>query len=252
MRAKTKTIPVQATSNLNNIHWLLIAQTIIIIFASINRLGRFTLGYVAENEFLRWVDLLNMVVFPLASLVAFYLLKKEIEYDSPRKDGRRHLALNLAFIIGIYLLAASYGDHEVTNYLNFRFCLDEPINSDLCRIIVFNDDEFSHWLFFAGFVLVNAALPLLQILFPYLGTLTTKDIVLLVANAVFIGAGIFANLGFEEIGFDLYVVALLTGLSLYLLREHRRQPLVIYYATAYTLGLIATIIVKAVGVGQPG
>jgi hypothetical protein len=246
MPAKTKTAVIPATSNLKNIHILLFVQTIIIIFASINRLGRFTLGYVAENEFLRWVDLLNMVVFPLASMVAFYLLKKEIEYDSPRREGRHHLALNLAFIIGIYLLAASYGDHEVTNYLNTRFCLEgEPISADLCRIIVFNDDEFSHWLFFAGFTLVNAALPLLQVLFPYLGQVTTKDIALLIFNGLFIAAGIVANLAFEEIGFDLYIVALLTGLSLVLLRQNGRQPLLIYFATAYTVGLIATVIIKA-------
>jgi hypothetical protein len=245
MRAKAKTAASQAGNNLNNIHILLFAQTVIIIFASINRLGSFTLGYVAENEFLRWVDLLNMVVFPLASMVAFYLLKKEIEYDSPRRDGRRHLTLNLAFIIGIYLLAASYGDHEVTNYLNTRFCLEEPINADLCRIIVFNDDEFSHWLFFIGFTLVNAALPLLQVLFPYLGQVTGKDIVLLVFNGLFIAAGIVANLAFEEIGFDLYVVALLTGLSLVLLRQNGRQPLLIYFTTAYTVGLIVTVMIKA-------
>jgi hypothetical protein len=245
MRAKARTAAVQATSNLNNIHILLFVQTVIIIFASINRLGRFTLGYVAENEFLRWVDLLNMVVFPLASMVAFYLLKKEVEYDSPRKDGRRHLALNLAFIIGIYLLGASYGDHEVTNYLNTRFCLEEPLNNDLCRIIVFNDDEFSHWLFFMGFTLVNAALPLLQVLFPYLGEVTAKDVALLVFNGLFIAAGIVANLAFEEIGFDLYIVALLTGLSLVLLRQNGRQPLLVYFATAYTVGLVVTVVITA-------
>jgi hypothetical protein len=244
MKAKTKALPPPPTSNINNIHKLLIAQSVIIILASINRLGTLTLGYVAANEFLRWVDLLNMLVLPLASLVAFYLLKKEIEYDSPRRDGRRHLALNLAFLIGIYLLGASYGDHEVTNYLNTRFCLDDPLDSTLCRIIVFNDDEFSHWVFFTGFVLVNAALPLLQILFPYLGKLTTKDIVLLVFNGLFIAAGIVGNLGFEEIGLDLYIVALLTGLALYLVWQYRRQPLIIYYATAYTIGLVATIAVK--------
>jgi hypothetical protein len=245
MQAKTKTAASQATSNLNNIHILLVVQTVIIIFASINRLGRFTLGYVAENEFLRWVDLLNMVVFPLASMVAFYVLKKEIEYDSPRKDGRRHLALNLAFIIGIYLLGASYGDHEVTNYLNWRFCDENVLDSNLCRIVIFNDDEFSHWLFFIGFSLVNAALPLLQVLFPYLGEVTARDIALLVFNGLFIAAGIVANLAFEEIGFDLYVVALLTGLSLVLLRQNGRQPLLIYFATAYTVGLIVTVIIMA-------
>jgi hypothetical protein len=133
----------------------------------------------------------------------------------------------------------------VTNYLHVRFCLTGE-TSDLCRIIIFNDDEFSHWVFFTGFVLVNAALMFLQIVFPYRGQVTRRDWLFLVLNGLFIALGIFANLAFEEIGLDLYVVAILTALSLALLWRRGPQPLVIYYSTAYTLGLIATAIYKGV------
>src|SRR3990172_3757350 len=102
---------------MRRIHTLLAIQSIVAILVSVNRLGKWTLGYVLPNEFLRWVDFNNMLVLPLISLVAFYLLKKTIEYDSPAREGRTHLWLNLVFIVGVYLLAASYGDHEVTNYL---------------------------------------------------------------------------------------------------------------------------------------
>ena len=193
---------------MKHIHSLLAVQSVVAILVSINRLGTWTLGYVLPNEFLRWVDFNNMLVLPLISLVAFYLLKKTIEYDSPAREGRIHLALNLVFIVGLYFLGASYGDHEVTNYLHTRFCLEDAA-SDLCRIVIFNDDEFSHWVFFTGFVMVNAALLFLQMVFPYRGEVTTGDISLLIGNAVFLAAGIFANLGFEEIGLDLYIVALL-------------------------------------------
>jgi hypothetical protein len=214
-----------------------------VILVSINRLSSLTTGYVAANEFLRWVDLLNMLVFPLVSMVAFYLLKKEIEYDSPAREGRWHLLLNLTYIIGLYLLAASYGAHEVTNYLHIRFCLTDQA-SPFCQIVIFNDDDFSHWIFFTGFVMVNAALLFIQILFPYRGTVTGWDWVFLVINGLFIALGIFANLAFEVIGLDLYVVALLTILALSLLWRRGPQPLVIYYATAYSIGLIATAIYK--------
>jgi threonine/homoserine efflux transporter RhtA len=227
--------------DLDWIHLLLLVQTVDVILVSINRLSNLTTGYVAANEFLRWVDLLNMLILPLISIVAFYLLKKQIEYDSPAREGRRHLVLNLTFIIGVYLLAASYGAHEVTNYLHVRFCLDDE-TGDLCRIIIFNDDEFSHWVFFTGFVMVNAALMFLQILFPYRGQMTQRDWIFLVLNGVFIALGIFANLAFEEIGLDLYVVAILAVLSLALFWRRGPQPLVIYYTTAYTLGLVATAI----------
>lgn len=229
---------------MQRIHLLLAVQSVVAILVSINRLGTWTLGYVLPNEFLRWVDFNNMLILPLISLVALYLLKKTIEYDSPAREKGAHIAWNLVFIVGLYLTAASYGDHEVTNYLHARFCLDDT-TSDLCRIVIFNDDEFSHWIFFTGFTMVNAALLFLQNLFPHRESLTGGDVALLIFNALFLGAGILANLGFEEIGLDLYVVALLAILSAYLLWKRGRQPLFVYYTAAYWLGLIASFAAQA-------
>lgn len=230
---------------MKRIHVLLGVQSVVAILVSLNRLGTWTLGYVLPNEFLRWVDFNNMLILPLISLIAFYLLKKTIEYDSPAREGRPHLAINLVFIVGVYLLAASYGDHEVTNYLHVRFCLDDP-TSDLCRIVIFNDDEFSHWVFFTGFVLMNAALLFLQNAFTHREGLTKTDVGFLAFNALFLGAGILANLGFEEIGLDLYVVALLAVLSAFLLWKRGKQPLFVYYTSAYWFGLLASMIAQLV------
>jgi hypothetical protein len=230
---------------MKQVHLLLGVQSVVAILVSVNRLGSWTLGYVLPNEFLRWVDFNNMLVLPLISLTALYLLKKTIEYDSPARESRAHTAWNLVFMIGLYLTAASYGDHEVTNYLHQRFCAEDT-NSDLCRIIIFNDDEFSHWVFFTGFVMVNAAVLFLQQLFPHREGISASDIALLCLNALFLGAGILANLGFEEIGLDLYVVAALALLSAYLLWRHGRQPMFIYYTAAYWLGLAGSLIAQAI------
>ena len=229
---------------MKRIHTLLGIQSLVGILVSINRLGTWTLGYVLPNQFLRWVDFNNMLVLSLISLVALYLLKKTIEYDSPAREGRSHMAWNLVFIIGLYLTAASYGDHEVTNYLHQRFCATDAA-SDLCRIVIFNDDEFSHWVFFTGFVMVNAAILFLQNIFPYREKISNGDIALLALNALFLGAAVLANLGFEEIGLDLYVVALLALISAYLLWRGGRQPMFIYYTIAYWLGLIGSLIAQA-------
>ena len=229
---------------MKRIHLLLSVQSVVAVLVSINRLGPWTLGYVLPNQFLRWVDFNNMLILPLISLTALYLLKKTIEYDSSSREGKIHLAWNLVFIIGLYLTAASYGDHEVTNYLHVRFCLDNP-NSELCRIVIFNDDEFSHWLFFTGFVLVNAAILFLQALFPHREQVSRRDVAFLLLNSVFLGLGVLANLGFEEIGLDLYVVALLALVSVYLLWKRGKQPMFIYYTAAYWLGLIGSMIAKA-------
>ncbi len=229
---------------MKRIHAYLGIQSLVAILVSVNRLGTWTLGYVLPNEFLRWVDFNNMLVLPLISVVASYLLKKTIEYNSPQRESTPHIAWNLVFIVGLYLLAASYGDHEVTNYLHQRFCATDTA-SDLCRIVIFNDDEFSHWVFFTGFVMVNVAILFMQNLFPHRGELSSGDLALLALNALFLGAGIFANLGFEEIGLDLYVVALLAFVSTYLLWRRGRQPMFIYYTIAYWLGLIGSLIAQA-------
>lgn len=243
MTQLTASLPSATGAILGRVHALLGVQTVVIILGSINRLGTLTLGYVAPNEFLRWVDFHNMLTLPLISLSAFYLLKKTLEYASPQREGRWHLALNLAFILGLYLLGASYGTHEVTNYLGYRFCRAEAA-TDLCRIVIFNDDDFSHWVFFTGFVLVNTALMFLQVLFPHPTPLSKLDKILLAINACFIALGLFANLAFEVIGLDLYVVLLLAVVALGLLWRRGAQPLLIYYSVAYAVGLIATAAYK--------
>lgn len=228
---------------MKRIHVLLSVQSLLAVFVSINRLGAWTLGYVHPNQFLRWVDLNNILV-SLVSLVTAYLLKKTIEYDSPPREGRAHTAWNLVFFVGVYLTAVSYGFHEMTNYLHVRFCDPDP-GSDLCRIVIFNDDEFSHWLFFTGFIMVNAAVLFLQAIFPHRENLSGGGVGLLLLNSVFLGAGVMANLGFEEIGLDLYVVALLAIISAYLLWKRGRQPMFIYYTAAYWLGLVGSLTAQA-------
>jgi hypothetical protein len=240
--------PGERRQSTRTIHAMLGAQSVIVVLLSINRLSSLALGYVLPNEFLRWVDLNNMLVLPLASVVASYLLMRHMaaRHDPERRESREGVVLSLGFLVGVYLLAASYGNHEVTNYLNSRFCIGQA-SSRLCEIVVFNDDEFSHWVFFTGFVMVNGVLMLWQVLFPHTGRVTGADHALLVFNGLFIALGIFANLGFEVIGLDLYVVALLAVLSLGLLRQRGAQPLLIYYATAYCVGLALTGAYKALG-----
>jgi len=93
--------------------------------------------------------------------------------------------------------------------------------------------------------MVNVAILFVQNIFPHREGITSTDLALLALNALFLGAGVFANLGFEEIGLDLYVVALLALISTYLLWRRGRQPMFIYYTIAYWLGLIGSLIAQA-------
>ncbi len=246
---------MQKTELLARIHLLLAVQTIVIILLSINRLSSLTLGYVATNQFLRWVDLNNMLLLPLISLVAFYLLKETLGQGKSTGAGdtgrRAEQAVGLLFVIGIYLFGVGYGNHEVTNYLHACFCATAPAGAplpdDFCRIVIFNDDEFSHWIWFAGFVLINLVLLLTQAIYPYRGLWGGRDRGFLIANGLFVALGLFANLAFEAIGLDLYVVALLALLAAGLRWRFGRQPLFLYYNIAYWIGLVGTALYKVLG-----
>ncbi len=190
------------------------------------------------------------MLLALASLLAFYLLQRHLTTGAPIAAAARwgSTALGLAFILGAYLIAASYGHHETTNYLHGRFCPPED-TGQLCEIIRYHDDGFSHLLFFAGFTIINLVIMLTQVRHPARRPLTAPDVAALAGNAVFIAAGIAANLAFEAISHDLYVVAAVAVAAVGLLIRRRGQPVLVYYAVAYVLGLTVTAALKLAGTG---
>ena len=222
------------------LHLLLGLQSLVVVLVSVNRLSTAGLGYVAGNQFLRWVDLGNLLL-ALASTLVSYLVLRHLEANAPA-PGRAAGVLLFGFVVATFVLGVSYGEHELTNYLHARFC--DPGTGDLCRLIVFHDDSFSHWLFFASFLTISLLLMAGQALWPAGRAPNGADFALLSVNALFIGAGIFANLGFEVIGLDLYVVAAVALAALVLLWRRGRQPVLVYYAVAYLVGLVATLAVK--------
>ena len=214
------------------IHLLLAVNSLLIVVVSVNRLSSLTLAFVAPNQFLRWTDLLNLVLGYGAVLVT-YLLLRAVHSGSNR-------SLDLAFVCGSYLYAVGYGDHEVTNYLHGRFCPDTT--SDLCRIITVNDDGFSHLLFFAGFIALAAVVMVAQATYPDPRSPSVPDTASAVVNGLFVAASVVANLAFEHTGIDLYVVGVTAVLAVILLIRHPQQILLRYYAVAFVPGLAAVLV----------
>jgi hypothetical protein len=227
------------------LHWLLAGQSLLVILLSINRLSTLTLGYALPHEGLRWVDLTNMLVWPFLSVALSYATLRWIEGDAPARPWH-----GLLLLLSVYLLAAGYGNHEITNYLHARFCPRGPV-SDICDIVIYNDDDFSHLVFFAGFIGINLALLLAQAAHPRPGAFGRFDTMLLAANALFLGLGIFANLAFEETGLDLPVVLLVTALAAWFWWRARQQgqsvPVITYTLLAYVPSTIAVAIAKLTG-----
>ncbi len=123
----------------------------------------------------------------------------------------------------------------------------EGPRGQLCRILAFNDDQFSHYVFFAGFSMINALLLLKQWAHPSVSRLGALDLALLVVNGGFIALALFANLAFEAIGLDLWVVLGLALVSLGFLLRGGLQPMYVYYSMAYGAGVLGTVAYRGVG-----
>jgi hypothetical protein len=233
---------------MKKVHWTLTGLSLTIVLLSLNRLTSFTAGYLQPYEFLRWVDFNAMLPIPLFSVVLYYLLQQQITYDSPFRNTSRYVLLMVLFISGVYLFGAGSGDHEVTNYLNARFCEGGDAESTLCNIIGYNDDEFSHYVYYLGFILLNVSLIFMEYSMPRRQQASRKDMFFILLNSLLIGLGIFANLAFEEIGLDLIFFGSVLLLALALLwfgkRRVYRLPIISYFAASYSLGVIGTLLYK--------
>jgi len=233
---------------MKRVHLILTGLTLTIILLSINRLTNFTQNYLQPFEFLRWLDFNAMLPIPLMSIILYYLLKREIVYDSPFLKTGKYILLMVVLITGIYFFGAGSGDHEVTNYLNFRFCDQGKVDSPICNIIKYNDDEFSHYVYYVGFILMNVALMLIEYNLPRKNEVKKKDLILISVNSLFIALGIFANLAFEEIGLDLVFFGSVMLLSIYLLlqKSYKKLPVTFYFGVAYTVGVVGTLLYKII------
>jgi hypothetical protein len=236
---------------MKKIYWILTGLSISIVLLSLNRLTPLTSSYLQPYDFLRWLDFNAMLPIPLLSVILYYLLRKQIVYDSPFRKTAFYIFLGVLFVSGVYLFGAGSGTHEVTNYLNSRFCAAGKISSPICNIIAFNDDEFSHYVYYLGFILLNVSLMLVEFNFPRKEKVSKKDLVLVSINSLLIGLGIFANLAFEEIGLDLLFFGSVMLLALFLLftgkKTAYRLPVIFYFAVAYTLGVVGTVVYKLIG-----
>jgi hypothetical protein len=230
------------------IHVLLTGISTTIIILSLNRLTLWTQAYLSPYEFLRFLDFNAMLPIPLISVMLYFFLLREIIRNPSFYQTKQFTRYFLLFLIGVYFFAAGSGVHEVTNYLNIRFCDSGDVQTALCRIIGFNDDTFSHYLYYFGFIMLNTALMLIEYRNPREKSITYQNILHLSVNALVIAIGIFVNLAFEENGIDLVFFAGVMLFSLYLLffrrQSYRTLPVTMYLAIAYTVGVFSTLLYK--------
>jgi hypothetical protein len=233
---------------MKRVHVLLTGLSLVIVVLSVNRLSSLTQQRLEPYDFLRWLDFNAMLPIPIASIVLYYLLKKDVELAGEAIRTRLLLALNVIFVVGIYLFGVSSGDHETTNYLHHRFCADRPADASLCAAVVFHDDTFSHVLYYLGVIMYTLALVTIEWRFPRRAEATRRDLLPILANAAVIAVGVFANLAFEEAALDMLAFGLVAAVANVLLwltgRRWTQLPVTLYIAASFGAGLTATLLYK--------
>ena len=233
---------------MKRIHLCLSGLSLVIIALSINRLASLTQGYLQPHDFLRWLDFNAMLPIPIATVVLYYLLKKDVEFAGAAPRTPLLLALNVVFIGGVYVFGASSGDHETTNYLHSRFCTDQLVDARLCSAVIFHDDTFSHILYYLGLIMFTLTLVTIEWRLPRRAEVRQRDLLPILGNAALIALGIFANLAFEEAALDMAafgIIAVVANVLLWLTgRRWRQLPVALYTATSVGGGLAATAVYK--------
>ncbi len=258
---------------MRQLHIILTCIFLTLVILSVNRLSGLTLAYLPPHDFLRVVDFFALLPITLLTLVLYYLLKRDIEdsgtvakqiavkaknienTDSTRNADATHrkaLWINIIFILGLGVYAISSGDHETTNYLNNRFCIDDQDVDELCSIIAYHDNTFSHLLYYIGTILLTLAVLGTEALYPRIRQATRKNLVFLSVNGLLVASGIFANIARESAAIDLSAFAVLALLSSSLLWWNARKvsikrlPVAVYMTIAYSVGLVSSIVYKLI------
>jgi len=216
-----------------------------ILLLTLNRKTNITQGLLQPFEFLRWQDFHAMITIPLLITVVYTLLFVQITLRQSKIHNKFAYFLT-SFAIGLFLYGVSSGNHEVTNYLHHRFCiLDE---TKICQIISFNDDNFSHLVFYISSVILTVTLLLYESSQPERKALSKTQHWIILVNAILIGFGIFINLAFENLGVDPYAFGLLSFVSIILVWQKRKDllfyPVIYYCALGYGGGTISSILYK--------
>lgn len=222
--------------------WLMSGQSLFLVAMSINRLTGISEGYVYPNEFLRWKEFYHLFLPIISMLLTVGMWRCLISVRQ-----RSHWSLEGVFFGSIYLCGVAYGLHELANYLGMRFRgsgIDDPLIREIIR---FNDDDFSHWVFFAAFAGMNLPLAIWQRINPFevgIGPVTWIGVLL---NALFISGAIFFNLTRGEIGYDLWVVSGVALSALLLQIRQSPQLMLIYQIVGLGGGLLAALLRRGLG-----
>lgn len=126
-----------------------LAQGAVVLAAGLNL--RIMTCALDMAPFLRWREVISMLVITPLSLVFAFFMMDELE-----RSPRRPFANFGLFLFSAFLIAVAMGIHEPVNILQYKMRLDGD-SGPAGATMYFLDEVLSHWAFFAGYAGVCVA-----------------------------------------------------------------------------------------------
>lgn len=220
-----------------------------VALVTIERFSFTTQILLAPYDFLRLHEVVQMVLLVLFTVLIPTLLLREVTDNFRLLQKKYGIALFILFISGVYLYATGNGVHELASFVFNTYCDTENITDNLCGGLFFNDYYFGNGVYFLGAFLMNLSLLMFEYFEPVL-MLSKKQMKFLLVNALLYALALFAYATYDRVLIGLvYSIIMTAVISLFYIfgkKDRFGIPVTFYLLICYTLGSIASIIVRFV------
>lgn len=232
---------------MKRINILLTLSSLNVVLVTLERFSFTTQIILQPYSYLRLHEVIQMSFIILFTVIIPALLLKEVSNNFETLRTTKGSLLALLFVIGVYFYATGNGLHEVASYLFNTFCDTKQIKTVVCGSMFFNDYYTGNTLYFIGAFMMNLALILLEKLKP-VQKFNNKDFTIMGINSVVYALTIFAYAAYDRVlvGLIYSVISMIVidGIFLLTYKNYRKMPFTTFAAIAYTIGTIASLIVR--------
>ncbi|MCO1658597.1 hypothetical protein [Pseudonocardia humida] len=235
------------TAVMTRMNRLFTAASLAVVLVSVERFSFTTEVFLEPARFLRLHELVQMtVIIPITAAVLALML-----HEVSRRFRALSLGPFLLFVVGAYFYATGNGVHELGSFTLQTHCdFDEP-TGDLCAGLFINDFYTGNTMFFAGALLMNLAVLVVERRNPA-EPMGRGALAVLVVNALVFALAVLAYAAFDRVVVGLVFAVVMAVVALGFLvpvrGRYRRFPFTTYTALTYVVGTIASLLVRLLSV----
>jgi len=231
------------TTAMTRMNRLFTAASLAVVLVSVERFSFTTGVFLQPARFLRLHELVQLTVIILITTIVLALML----HEASRRFHALTLAPFLLFVAGAYFYATGNGVHELGSATLQTHCDLARPTGELCEGLFINDFYTGNTLFFAGALLMNVAILVVERRNPA-DPMGRGALVVLVVNALVFALAVLAYAAFDRVVvglvFAVVMAVVAVGFWVPVWTEFRRFPFTTYTALTYVVGTIASLLVR--------